>query len=649
MENEIQKERDVQPGFRLQRPSQERMEILDSVSLWWLRAARHETSAVKRLFFYVPAVNLLHTRNRTMRNVSSRKALITASLCGLMSFAAWGQQYTISTFAGNNTAGFSGDGSAANAAELNGPSGVTVNPAGNLYIADTENERIRFVQNGNISTIVGNGGFGYAGDGGSAIGAQLNNPTNIALDSKGNLYIADSDNSVIRMVSTDGTINTVAGLVCSESQTTLCGPGYLGDGGQATVAQLNVPLGVAVDNAGNIYIADTGNNVLRKVTTDGVINTIATNLRLQHPAGLAMDSAGNLYIADTNNNRIMKLAPSGAISLVAGNNLAGFSGDGGPATKAELSFPTGVAVDGAGSVYIADKTNSRIRKVTNGVINTIAGVGTAVYWGDGGLAVDAGLAFPSSVAVDKAGNVYVADTGNNVIRLLQIPAPAISANGIVNAASFKPATSPGALASIFGTNFGATTASASSVPFPTTLGVVSVAVGGRPAPVFYISPTQINFQVPWETPVGNADVTVTVNKATSSAGTVAVQTAAPGLFTQGDGAAIVQNSDYSLNTSSNPAAAGSTLIAYLTGSGPVTSSVPDGAVTPSAPLVQTTSTVTATIGSAPAPVVFAGLTPGLVGVLQVNVTIPTGTATGSYPLTITVGSEASNSASISVK
>jgi uncharacterized protein (TIGR03437 family) len=624
----------------LPRPSQKQMEIVDLVSLSWLHTTGNQASGAKRLFFCVPGVKWIHT----------------ASFCillGVLSIgAAWGQNYTISTFAGNAAtgAGFSGDGGAASAAVLNGPSGVAVNAAGNLYIVDTENERIRVVQNGIIATVVGNGGFGYAGDGGSPLGAQLNNPTNVAFDASGNLYIADTDNSVIRMVSTAGVITTVAGIVCSQTQTTFCGPGYLGDGEQATVAQLNVPLGVAVDSAGNLYISDTANNVLREVNTSGIISTVATNLRLQHPAGLAIDGAGNLYIADTNNNRIMKLAPTGAIALVAGNNVAGYSGDGGPANKAQLSFPTGVAVDGAGNIYIADKTNSRIRKITaDGVIHTIAGVGQAVFYGDGGPAIDAGLSFPSSVAVDKAGNVYVADTGNNVVRLLQIPAPAISASGIVNAASFAAATSPGALASIFGTNFGAVIASASSVPFPTTLGVVSVSVGGRPAPVFYISPTQINFQIPWETQVGNAGVTVTVNNVTSSAGTVAVKSAAPGLFTQGDGDAIVQNSDYSLNTSSNPASAGSAIIAYLTGSGPVNQSVADGAVSPSSPLVQATSPVSATIGTQTAQVLFAGLAPGLVGVFQVNVAVPAGTATGSYPLTITVGTQASNSATINVK
>ncbi len=375
----------MQPGFRLPRPTQKRMEIIDLVSLSWLRTTRAEASGAKRLFFCVPAVKWIHT------------ASFCILLGVLLSGAALGQKYTISTYAGNAAAGagFSGDGGAANAAELAGPSGVAVNAAGILYIVDTENERIRVVQNGVITTVVGNGGFGYAGDGGSPLGAQLNNPTNITFDSSGNLYIADTDNSVIRMVSTDGTINTVAGLVCSQTQTTLCGPGYLGDGEQATVAQLNVPLGVAVDRAGNLYISDTSNNVLREVNTSGIISTIATNLRLQHPAGLAMDGAGNLYIADTNNNRIMKLAPNGAIALVAGNGAAGFSGDGGPANKAQLSFPTGVAVDGAGNIYIADKTNSRIRKITaNGVINTIAGVGQAVFYGDGGPAVDAGLAFP---------------------------------------------------------------------------------------------------------------------------------------------------------------------------------------------------------------------------------------------------------------
>ena len=391
MEIEFQKEGEVQPAFRLQRPSQERMEIADLVSLSRPRTASAEGSGGERLFFCVSAVKWIHTLHRAMQ-AALHNVFISASFCILLvillSEAAWGQKYTISTYAGNAVtgAGFSGDGGPASAALLAGPSGVAVNAAGMLYIVDTENERIRIVQNGTITTVVGNGGFGYAGDGGSPLGAQLNNPTNVAFDSAGDLYIADTDNSVIRMVS-DGAINTVAGLVCPEGQTTFCGPGYLGDGGQATIAQLDVPLGVALDSTGNLYISDTGNNVLREVTPGGIITTIATNLRLQHPAGLAVDGAGNLYIADTNNNRIMKLAPNGAIAVVAGNNVAGYSGDGGAATKAELSFPTGVATDGAGNIYIADKTNSRIRKVTaEGIISTIAGVGEAVFYGDGGPA-----------------------------------------------------------------------------------------------------------------------------------------------------------------------------------------------------------------------------------------------------------------------
>lgn len=598
------------------------------------------------------------TRGSNLRSSILRALWLTAAI----STAAWAQQYTISTVAGNGTSGYSGDGGAAKSAMLNGPIGVAVDASSNLDIADAANQVVRRVTAGKISTLAGTGTAGYAGDGSGATGAELNTPTRAVTDTFGNVYIADSGNNVIRMIAPSGVISTVAGNVCVSGQTTPCGAGPYGDGGPATSAQLNNPLGIAVDSAGNLYIADTGNGVIREVS-GGIIKSIGFSLELKNPVDVAVDSADNLYIADQSNSRIVKVTPKAAATIFAGNGTIGFSGDGGPATKAELSLPTGVAVDGVGNLYIADTGNQRIRMVgTNGVITTIAGAGASNYTGDGGPATSATLFDPRGVAVDAWGTVYVGDTGNNVVRALQAPNPALTANGVVNGASFATGMiSPGALASIFGTNFLATTASATAFPLPTNLSGVQVSVNGQLAPILYAGPTQVNFQVPWETQTGSATIVLSRNgissnapgTVSSNAVTVPVLAAAPGLFLEASGAAVVQNQDYSLNQPSNPAAAGSTVTAYFTGTGPISGSVQDGAATPiPPPYFQSTSTYSAMIGTTPATsatVSFAGLTPGFAGLAQANIVIPSGIAAGTYPLTITIDGQTSNSGMISVQ
>ena len=314
---------------------------------------------------------------------------------------------SIETVAGNGTSGYRGDGSAAVAARLNEPVGVALDGSGNLYIADTINNRIRKVDAaGVITTVAGNGTPGYGGDGGAAVAAQLRYPQGVALDGSGNLYIADSSNSRIRKVDTAGVITTVAG---DGTQ------GYGGDGGTAVAAQLNQPFGVALDGSGNLYIADTINNRIRKVDAAGVITTVAA--QLGGPAGVALDGAGNLYIAEWNNHRIRKVDAAGVITTVAGDGTRGYSGDGGAAVAAQLHTPVGVALDGSGNLYIADRFNSHIRKVdTAGVITTVAGNGTSGYGGDGGPATAAQLSVPRGVALDGAGNLYIADRFNHRIR-----------------------------------------------------------------------------------------------------------------------------------------------------------------------------------------------------------------------------------------
>jgi trimeric autotransporter adhesin len=319
----------------------------------------------------------------------------------------------ISTVAGNGTPGFSGDGPATSV-RLATPMSVAVDADGNLLIAEYGNNRIRILVGGLLWTVAGNGTVGFSGDGGQATSAQLNFPYGAAVDASGNIFIADTGNHRIRKVALAGVISTVAGGGTS---------GFGGDGGQATSAQLNYPFSAAVDASGNLYIADTSNHRARKVTPAGVISTVAGTgygvgvNQMRFPEAVAVDAGGNLYIADSWNSRILEVTPAGIIITVAGNGTPGFGGDDGPATSAKLSYPSGVAVDASGNLYIAELANQRVRKVTPaGIINTVAGNGTSGFGGDGGPATSAQLASPRGVAVDAGGNLYIADMANHRIR-----------------------------------------------------------------------------------------------------------------------------------------------------------------------------------------------------------------------------------------
>ncbi|MFE9296205.1 RICIN domain-containing protein [Streptomyces niveus] len=328
----------------------------------------------------------------------------------------------ISTVAGTGVAGFKGDNEPAVSAQLNRPYGIAVDSIGTVYFSDYVNNRLRKITtDGKISTVAG-AAVGYRGDDGPAASALLNAPREIAVDSAGTVYITDSANNRVRKITTDGTISTVAGTGTA---------GFGGDGGPATKAQLNYPLGVAVDSTGALYITDHRNSRIRKVTADGNISTVAgsgvagfkgdgepaVSAHLKTPYALAVDGMDELYIADAGNNRVRKVASDGTISTVAGSGVAGFRGDDGLATSAQLNFPLGVVVDSTGTLYISDYNNNRVRKVAaDGTISTVAGTGTAGYGGDDGPAASAQLNKPFGLAVDCVDTLYIADHLNNRVR-----------------------------------------------------------------------------------------------------------------------------------------------------------------------------------------------------------------------------------------
>ena len=338
---------------------------------------------------------------------------------------------TIHTFAGGIiSGGYSGDGGTAAAARLDNPASVAIDGSGNVYIADLGNNRIRKVNtSGIICTIAGNGVAGFSGDGGAATAAEMDAPDGIAIDGAGNVYFSDQGNECVRKVNTSGIISTIAGNGTF---------GYSGDGIAATAAELHLPCGVAVDASGNVYIADLGNYRIRKVNTSGIISTFAGNGSIGYtgdggaataaaiggPRYLVFDGAGDLYFSDYANNVVRKISSAGIISTVAGNGISGYSGDGGAATVAELNWPMGIALDAAGNIYVGEYRGERIRKITpSGMISTYAGYGGLGFAGDGGPATDAMFDNIDDIATDGSGNVYIVDGSNRVRIVTHAPMP----------------------------------------------------------------------------------------------------------------------------------------------------------------------------------------------------------------------------------
>lgn len=333
---------------------------------------------------------------------------------------------TVSTLAGIPfQAGYAeGNGTTA---QFNNPFGIAVDTAGNVYVGDYFNSRIRKITSaGVVSTLAGSGKEGYVD--GNATTAEFGGPCGIAVDGQGNVYVADVLNNAVRVVSSSGQVVTLAGSSSGQG-------GYVD--GSGSFAEFNQPYGVALYGQGTIYVADAANNIIRAMTTIGLVSTFAgddvttsgnipqggyvdgnaSTARFYSPSGVAVDGQGNVYVADVANNRVRKISTSGVVSTLGGNGTAGYEDGSGTAT--EFNYPYAVAVDGQGNVYVADRQNAVIRKITSsGVVSTLAGTGTSGHVdGAGAIAEFAG---PTGIALDAKGNIYVADQYSSVIRKITL-------------------------------------------------------------------------------------------------------------------------------------------------------------------------------------------------------------------------------------
>lgn len=556
---------------------------------------------------------------------------------------------TIQTIAGDGYLNAVGDFGSATNAVLYQPSAVSLDTQGNLYIADTGTQRVRQVAPGGIiTTVAGTGTAAASTDKISSVTASLNFPMGVALDSNGNLIISDTQNQRVREV-TAGIIQTVAG-------TGVAGMGTVNQ--LASQTQLNNPRNTCLAATGTVYVADTGNHRVLSISKTSVITVaagtgtagyggdgqVAWLAQLNQPSACALDSAGDLFIADTGNHRIRKVSATGIISTVAGTGAAGSAGDEGPANAALLNGPRGIAVDGSGELFIGDTGNNRVREVTaDGVIHTIAGQSSAGFTGDGGPGTAAQLNGPAGLLVDGSSNVYVADMGNNRVRQLVPDSSTTNVTlpgglTVVNAASqASGSVAPGEMVAIQGTSLGPATGVSGVFDqngnLPTVLGQVVAQFDGVAAPLAFVQASQIFVQVPY-TVSGNLSTQVQLfyqGQAVAEAG-VPVTTAAPGLYSG------VVNQDGTFNSQFSPAARGSTITIFATGEGLTTPSSVAGQAA-QAPCPQPVLPVSLKIAGVAATVVSAAAAPGQAGILQVVATTPAATMVpaGSVAVVLTAG------------
>ena len=678
-------------------------------------------------------------------------------------------QGVISTVAGNGTNATAGDSGPATSASLR-PDGLVMDSQGNLYVADIAKSVIRKINTaGIITTVAGFIGEStvFSGDGAQATSASIylaQNHNGLALDSAGNLYIADDGHNRIRKLAPSGVITTVAG-----NGKTL----YSGDGGPATQASIGRPAAVVVDAAGNLYLTDTQNWRVRKVDTNGIITSFAgtgvfgntgdggpaSNATFEEPIGLAMDAAGNLYIADRGAGVVRKVDITGTITTVAGNGTTGFSGDNGLATNAAFGDIRGIAVDAFGSLYICDYGNNRVRQVDQaGIVRTIAGGLGGTNIGDGAPPTSANVS-PADVVVDALGNYYIADLSHNRIRKVTISAkapglnvtatslyfsavangnntpasqvvtistkaaapllfslstsggnwlsanvsggitpvnmtvsinvsglaagsyqgiikltpnapdlpvitipvtlnivataparPIVSASDVQNAASYQPGVASNTIITIKGTNLASTTdkwdAALASGHLPTSLDGVTVLFNGKPGYPTFISPTQINVLAP-DLGTSTTASLIFTNSGAFLNGVVNVPATqyAPAFFVWPNNQVVATRQDYSYAVKDGTfpgfttvaAKPGDILILWGTGFGPTTPAIPYGVPVPTDATYSTNTMPTVTINNVPAIVYGAALASGYGGLYQVAIQVPSTLSNGDWPIVATTG------------
>ena len=592
---------------------------------------------------------------------------VAATLAALLpATPASAQQYQISTVAGSGPSNYAwyGDGLPATEAQLNFPLRLAFDNQGNLYIADFYNYVVRQVANtGIINTFLGTGTAGYNGDNGSAVttsttsangtvttnisSAEIGLVYGLATDASRNVYVADPNNRRVRRVTAGGLLTTFAGDGTA---------GYTGDGGPATAAELITPYGLAVDSSGNVYISDIGTYTVRKVDgKTGLITTIAgtgspsysgdggpaSSAAIGIPYSVAFDPQGNLYISDILNQNIREVTNGNIRTVVSGVSAVS------------------IAIDASGNIYYPNPLNSTVVKILpSGTQVTIAGNGTAGYSGDSGAAGFAQLNTPNGVALDASGNVYVADSKNNVIRELTVVSGTPGLGALVNAASNQNnQAAPGEIVVIYGYGIGPSTLTlnqpGSNGYYGTLVAGTSVQINGNNAPMIYASANQVAAIVPFEViPNTVVPVTLTYQGQQTPASNLQIVPASPAVFTAngtGSGQAAAINQNGTPNSSSNPATLGSYVSLYITGAGQTSPGGVDGQPAPTSlssipvPILP----VSVTVGGQPAVVSYAGGAPGLVsGLTQVNIQIPTSlqvpaNGVASFPVVVQVGTASS--------
>lgn len=601
------------------------------------------------------------TLNTSLEGFMSRSCCLTLGIA--ISFAAGlNGQGIITTVAGNGGLIATADGGQATNTAIGLPVGVAVDSSGNVYFADSLGQRVHevFAANGTIATVAGGGSPTSTGDGPATSAGLFFPPSShvgLAVAANGNLYITDTGNNRVRKVDPSGKITTVAGT--GEF-------GFSGDQGPATAARVSSPKGIALDSQGNLYIADTGNGRIRKVDTNGIITTVAgsgngfnlgdggpaLNAQFYTPSDVAVDNNGNIYIADFGNNAIRKVDSQGIIHSILHGGFGYCSPTPVAASAADIGRATGIAVDKSGNLYIANESADCVQELeTNGKVSTVAGGGLTLN-AENVPATTAALGSVWAVAVDSAGNIFLTDSNNGRIRKVTArttpPSAVPVVTSVVNGASFQAGIAPNCWVTVRGTNLAPKTDTWNNAiiggQLPPILDGVSVTIGGSPAYVEYISDTQINVVTGADLATGVLPVVVTTPTGASAAFSVYSSTYSPAFFVwPGNQPVASHATDFSWAakagtfSGANTIAAkpGETIILWGTGMGPTSPPAPIGKQVSGGPY--TTPLPTIMILATNAKVYGAALATGYAGLYQLAFQIPADFPDGDYPINGTIG------------